>query len=96
MGKPFNSFSQGIAALAFGLFTGLEADLIGIEILSANNRCKITNISRQMSYMYAKYRKKNISQWALEISLWLRPSGSSLEDVVLTRLVFSLKIILEE
>ena len=37
--------------------------------------------------------KQSISQWALEISLWLKPSGSSLEDVVLTRLVFSLKII---
>ena len=87
-GEPFNS--QGIAALAFGLFTGLEADLIGIKFLSANNCCK--------NHQYFKTNvmqgiKQNISQWALEISLWLKPSGSSLEDVVLTRLGFSLKII---
>ena len=89
-GKPFDSFSQGIAALAFGLFTGLEADLIGIEFLSAhicfkNHQYFKTNVMQGI--------KQNISQWALEISLWLKPSGSSLEDVVLTRLGFSLKII---
>ena len=89
-----SSFSQGIAALAFGLFTGLEADLIGIEFLSANNWCKNHQYFKTNVIYVMQNIDQNISQWALEISLWLRPSGSSLEDVVLTRLIFFLKIIL--